>query len=417
MEIIDKLKDHNLWMEFLAYKLSRGDLIKRDREDLQRFIETREYEDFVKRIEKDVNLSIPKVLEINKNGVKKKRLVFSFEREENYVLKMIAFCLKDYDHLFCDNLYSFRNDTGVKKAIRKIISSIDLNNAYTYKVDIHDYFNSINTDSILKMFRDKFPKEKWLFSLFENMLLNPYAIKDDNRIYIKKGVMAGTPTAGSLANLYLSEMDSFFMKDDALYARYSDDIIVFATSKEMINKYELEIKRFIREKELEINPQKEIRTCPGEKIEFLGFSISASETNVSDMAITKIKAKIKRKTRALYRWKIRKKASNERTAKALIRFLNNKFYNNNIHGEITWCRWYFPLITTDSKLKILDDYSVNCIRYLYTGKNNKKNYDLRYTSITDMGFRSLVNSFWKYKKGRYEVIENENLFVQIVQTS
>ena len=72
MEIIDKLKDHNLWMEFLAYKLSRGDLIKRDREDLQRFIETREYEDLVKRIEKDVNLSIPKVLEINKNGVKKR---------------------------------------------------------------------------------------------------------------------------------------------------------------------------------------------------------------------------------------------------------------------------------------------------------------------------------------------------------
>lgn len=394
-------------MEFLAYKLSRGDLIKKDRDDLQRFIETKKYEDFIDKIEKDINLSIPKVLEINKNGIKKKRVVFSFGREENYFLKMIAFCLKDYDHLFCDNLYSFRNDTGVKKAIGRIISSIDISNTYTYKVDIHDYFNSINANSILNIFKEKLPKERWLYVFFENMLLNPYAQKDDNRISIKKGVMAGTPTAGFLANLYLSEMDGYFMNDDAMYARYSDDIIVFSTSKEKINKYESEIKQFFREKELEVNPLKEIRTIPGERVEFLGFAMSPKEINVSDMSITKIKAKIKRKTRALYRWKIRKNAGDERTAKALIRFLNNKFYNNNIHGEITWCRWYFPLVTTDGKLKILDDYSVNCIRYLYTGKNNKKKYNLRYKTIKDMGFRSLVNSFWKYKKGRYEVIENE----------
>ena len=131
------------------------------------------------------------------------------------------------------------------------------------------------------------------------------------------------------------------------------------------------------------------------------FEFSKNHINISDMTLKKIKDKIKRKSRSLYRWKIRKNASNERTARAMIRFLNNKFYHNAIKGEITWCRWYFPLVTKDNKLKQIDEYAISNIRYLYTGRYGKSNYNLGYQEIKSMGYRSLVNSFWKYKKGRY----------------
>ena len=402
MEIIQKLQDHSLWMDFLKYKIDRGDLRKRDQEDLKVFVENREYLEVVSQLHEGQEMSIPRIIEINKNGVNKKRMVFSFEREENYLLKMLAYLLKEYDGLFCDNLYSFRNNTGVKKAVWRIVSNENFNEAYSYKVDIHDYFNSINVDRILESLKNRLPDEKWLYSFFESLLKNPYALKDGTKVTVKKGVMAGTPTAGFLANLYLCDMDKYFMDREVVYARYSDDIIVFSDNAESIKRYENVIKDYLQDYELEINPAKEIKTEPGGKIEFLGFEFAGGEINVSAISEKKIKAKIKRKARSLYRWKVRKSASDERAAKALIRYLNDKFYHNAIRGEITWCRWYFPLITTDDKIRRIDEYAIQNIRYLYTGKYGKKNYDLKYESIKAMGYRSLVNNFWKYKNGKYE---------------
>ena len=402
MEMIDKMKRHELWIAFMNYRISRGDMNKKDCEDLQKFVTEKEYTKWISKLEQTKEMSIPLVIEVNKNGVERKRQVFSFPREENYILKMLAYLLKEYDYLFCENLYSFRSDTGVKKAIGKILGSIDIGNVYTYKVDIHDYFNSISTEEVLVLFREYLPAENWLFSFFESLLKNPYAIKDERRIEIKKGVMAGTPTAGFLANLYLKEMDEYFFEKGIPYARYSDDVIVFGDSQETIDFYEREIKNFLYIKGLEINPKKEVRTVPGEKVEYLGFEFTKNQINISDMTEKKIKDKIKRKSRALYRWKIRKNASDERTARAMIRYLNNKFFNNAIKGEITWCRWYFPLITQDDKLKQIDEYAVSAIRYLYTGKYGKSNYNLGYQEIKSMGYKSLVNAFWKYKKGKYK---------------
>ena len=402
MEIIQKLQDHSLWLDFLNYKIDRGDMRKSEQEDLTKFVDSREYLEVVSRLQESQQMSLPRIIEINKNGVNKKRAVFTFEREENFFLKMLAYILKEYDGLFCDNLYSFRNNTGVKKAIWRIVSNVDFCKAYSYKVDIHDYFNSINVDRVLEILKDRLPDEKWLYSFFECLLNNPYALKDGTKVAVKKGVMAGTPTAGFLANLYLCDMDKYFMDKNVIYARYSDDIIVFSDSEKSIEEYENVIKDFLHNYELEVNPAKEIKTGPGEKIEFLGFAFAGEEINVSDIAEKKIKAKIKRKARSLYRWKVRKSASDERTAKAFIRYLNNKFYHNAIRGEITWCRWYFPLITTDDRIRRIDEYAVQNIRYLYTGKYGKKNYDLKYESIKAMGYRSLVNNYWKYKSGRYE---------------
>lgn len=402
MEIIDKMKQHELWIDFMNYKISGGNMKKEDCEDLQKFVLEKEYLKWISSLEQTKEMSIPFLSEVNKNGVERKRQVFSFPREENYILKMLAYLLKEYDSLFCENLYSFRSDTGVKKAIGKLLRHIDIGNTYSYKVDIHDYFNSINTEKVLEQLRECIPNEKWLYSFFENLLRNPYAIKDEKRIEIKKGVMAGTPTSGFLANLYLKEMDEFFYEKNIPYARYSDDVIVFSNSHEEIVFCEREIKEFLDTKGLEINPKKEMRTVPGETVEYLGFEFAGDQINISYMTEKKIKDKIKRKARALYRWKKRKNASDERTARAMIRYLNNKFYHNSIKGEITWCRWYFPLITQDDKLKQIDEYAISAIRYLYTGKYGKKNYDLGYQEIKSMGYRSLVNSFWKYKKGTYE---------------
>ena len=210
--------------------------------------------------------------------------------------------------------------------------------------------------------------------------------------------MAGVPVSGFLANLFLKDMDGWFEQNNVAYARYSDDVIVFADSLQQVEQYEKTIKNFLQQKGLEINSKKEVRTTPDQKWEFLGFGINGNQVDLSDVALQKIKDKMRRKAKALVRWKKRVGANDERAIRAFINHFNKKFFDNPKNHEITWCRWYFPTITTEKSLAIIDDYALSCIRYISTGRHTKANFNLRYETIKQLGFKSLVNSYFKFKK-------------------
>jgi hypothetical protein len=73
--------------------------------------------------------------------------------------------------------------------------------------------------------------------------------------------------------------------------------------------------------------------------------------------------------------------------------------------ELTWARWYFPMITTAESLKIIDQYSQNCIRYLATGKHTKSAYNFRYEDIKKLGYISLVNAYYSHRFHREKAEE------------
>ena len=212
--------------------------------------------------------------------------------------------------------------------------------------------------------------------------------------------MAGVPISGFLADLYLSELDKHFSENGILYARYSDDIIVFADTEEEIKAHERTIKEHLAKMGLEINPKKELHTLPEETWEFLGFAITGNTFDVATASVKKIKDKIKRKARSLIRWWKRNNKKPIYAVRALIKKFNSKFYNNDDITEITWCKWYFPTINTDKSLKEIDRYMVACARHIYTGKYTKANYNLRYETLKELGFRSLVNEFYKFKSNK-----------------
>ena len=103
---------------------------------------------------------------------------------------------------------------------------------------------------------------------------------------------------------------------------------------------------------------------------------------------------MKRKADALVRWKKRKGASDERAVRAFIRCFNRKFFENPVHSELTWCRWFFPLITTDESLKAIDHYMQECIRYVALGRHSKAGYNLRYETMKEYGYRPLVSAYY-----------------------
>ena len=398
LSVLDKLKSKQFWIEFLEYKMSSENMSSHYESDLRKFISDAEYLPIVDNIAANNPFPLPQLRELNKKSTNKKRTVFVFDREENYILKAVAYLLNNYDYLFPETLYSFRKDVGVKKAITDLVKSPHIASLYSYKVDIHDYFNSVDTDMILTQLQTVLSNDKPLFDFISGIITEPYVRSKNEVVSCKKGIMAGIPISGFLANLYLKELDKWFWDRNVIYARYSDDIIVFAETPELIAEYEQKIKNVITEKKLEINRKKEYRTKPGEPWEYLGFSVAADGIDLAIISLQKMIDKMRRKARALIRWKNRTGACNERALLAFIRYFNRKFYDNPKHNEVTWCRWYFPTITTAKSLHILDEYMVSCIRYIATGKHTKANYNLRYEEIKELGYRSLVNAYYYYKK-------------------
>ena len=76
---------------------------------------------------------------------------------------------------------------------------------------------------------------------------------------------------------------------------------------------------------------------------------------------------------------------------------DTKLYDNPVYSELTWTRWFFPVINTDETLKKIDEYMQECIRYLATGKRTKSRYNFRYEDIKNLGYRNLVNEYYKFK--------------------
>lgn len=401
MDILTQLETRESWLAFLEYRKDSCRLTEEEERELRDFIDKEAYLPIVARIRSGEPFPHPKKAAISKKSTSKKRIVYIYPKQENLVLKLMThLLLRRYDNLFCPNLYSFRAGHGVKEAIHYLTSRPGIGAMWSYKADISNYFNSIPVEKLLPHLQEALAGESVLFSFISGLLLDPMVLDDGKLHPEEKGIMAGSPISTFLANLYLAELDAVFLQNRWLYARYSDDIILFAPSEEELEERIVLIRQTLAEKGLIINPEKESRTAPGEKWVFLGVSYEKGVVDVAPVSVDKIKAKMRRKMRALQRWANRKNISGVNAAKAFIRVFNSKLFENPISNDLTWARWFFPLITTDASLHIIDQYAQQCIRTLATGKHTKAAYNFRYEQMKELGYISLVNRYYKHISGK-----------------
>lgn len=400
--ILDEISNADNWKAFLQYKIDLQHLSKSDEEVYRNFINEKHFLKLSNAwLNGDFLSDFPEKHIINKISTNKKRVVYSYNSEENIMLKFIAWSLYRYDNYFAHNCYAFRRNYGVKNAINRLKYTKEIDKMFCLKIDIHNYFNSIDVNILLDKLYFIKEDDAALYNLFIKMLSNDLVIYNGRIIHEKHGVMAGTPTSPFLANVYLSDLDKYFEDNEILYFRYSDDILIFAKTLDELTKYKCIIYDYINKMHLEINPDKAAIYNPGETIEFLGFSYHNGKIDISDSTILKTKGKIKRKANSLRRWARKKNLPKKKAAIGFINTMNYKFYggdDKDIYDEFTWSKWFFPNITTDNGLKIIDKYMQEYIRYICTGRHYKGNYKITYEDIKSMGYRSLVNEYYKPKK-------------------
>ena len=395
ISITDQLADENIWHGFLEYKRNQPGASS-DFKEIEAFIKDKGYLSVISDIGND-RFPLPRKKIISKMSTQKKRTVYVYPRAHTIVLKLITYLMiRRYDHLFGNNLYSFRPSLGSGDAIRHLTSVPDMEGFYSYKVDISDYFNSVNTGMFLPMLHEILSDDPELYGFLAKLLTEEHVIWKDEIISERKGIMAGTPIASFFANIYLMEMDKHFEHMKIPYARYSDDIIIFSKDEKELQEHIGYIREFLCHRGLEVNHNKEEYSEPGGKWTFLGFSYENGTIDISPVSIHKIKGKMRRKARALRRWGDRNDIAGERCAGAFIRIFNRKLLESSEDKDLTWSFWYFPVINTDKGLHEIDRYAQDTIRYLISGRRNKGRYKVRYEDLKKLGYKSLVNEYYKF---------------------
>ena len=391
--ILSQLGDQAVWEAFLAHRLMKGRFTWSLFSDADDYVASEGYLPVAKAFMDGKGPGVPEKKLVNKMGSSRKRTVYCYSPEETRVLKLIAFLLYRYDDRFSPGCYAFRRGIKASDAIFRIRKSLNGRKMWAYKLDIHDYFNSISIPLLLPLLRDLLGDDPPLYAFFERMLNDGRALVDGRIVRENRGVMAGTPTSPFLADVYLMEVDRHFADAGVLYARYSDDIILFAPDREELERHKAVLLDYLDRYGLEVNPDKERIYTPDEPFEFLGFRCHGDAIDISRSVRDKMKGKIRRAARALHRWRMAKGLPAEAAMKALIRQFNARFFESDDPEALSWSRWFFPVVNSTEGFREIDRYLQQYLRYLSTGRHTKTNYRIRYHDLKSLGYRSLVHEF------------------------
>lgn len=400
MSLLNILSDEKVWIDFYEQKVDPTYFRISDAQELFQYVHEQRYLPVVNRIFSGKGLSVPQKKRIAKSDTSKKRIVYCLPEDETIVLKLLTWLMiRKYDWFLSDNLYSFRPNYGAKDALRKLTSDPEISQYYSYKLDVRNYFNSVDVNLLLPVLKELFADDVPLYNFIASQLSDPRALDGDTVIEEQKGVMAGMPYAVFFANVFLTQLDRKFKKiQDVVYCRYSDDIIIFAKEKDTLDTAKEKLLNMLAELRLEVNPDKVVETVPSQPWTFLGFECNGQEVDVSKVSVGKIKAKMRRKARSLDRWRREKGKDGWMAARAFIKHFNRKLYTSESNSEVNWSWWYFPMITTEKSLKEIDAYMQDCIRFVATGSRTKSRYNFTYGQMKELGLQSLVNRWFAYKK-------------------
>ncbi len=294
---------------------------------------------------------------------------------------------------------SFLPGGGARAAFRSVLADRALDDKAALRLDVRDYFNSIDVADLLARLPKPFAGGP-VGALLRAALL-------DRRVEVggtvvdggRKGVMAGTPLAPLLATLYLRELDGE-LGAVATYARYSDDIAVLAPPAELAGLERL-VRLRLAERGLVVNEAKSATSGPGEPWDFLGFRYHREVVGLAPITGRKLRARATRLARALLRWRERTGATPERALEAFLRRTNRRLFSvRDERAEFSWATWFLPMLDRPDGLRPLDEHVQREARYAATGRRTARARRLvDYPSLVQAGHLPLVHAFWALHEG------------------
>lgn len=402
MEILRKeLNNKEYWEQTYDRMVSKQGFSKEDKDKLWVVKEISRTDIIEELLSGSYEWSTPKKVAIAKAESKKKRIVYIYNTKDRYVLGVLYRAVSArFRDLVSDSCFSYKTGTSTSHAIQYIKNNRNETYKYGVKIDIHAYFNSVSKERLTEIINELF--SGGMKKTLEKLLLTDKVMYKGNEIEEYKSLIPGCAFGSFLANYCLRECDEYFDNEKAIYARYSDDIIILSDSKEKLNNYLDKVMEYLNKYGLTMNPDKYTWFEPGDSLQYLGLKLDDNgKIDISDHSKQKIKKQI-------HRWCRKGRMEIERdykpfevVAKRIIRKLNNKNFKCYIRndGSFGWAIYSYPRITTIETLIEIDRYTRDTLRAMKTGKHNKANVKaISDEEFKQLGWVSLVDMYLLYKE-------------------
>lgn len=398
-------------------------------DDCEKIIPFEDYINILDKLSKETHKwSFPRIIEICKSFSQKRRIVYSYPKEEMFVLRAVnSYLCRKYRSALAVSYFPSRQRTP-SQCLAYIMCKMNkyqscynqIYSLYGLNMDVSDYFNSMDTGILFERLPEELKKDKDFLRLYKDTIQNPWCLKEDKLVYVeKKGAMAGLPFTAFFAAIYLSGMDRRFEKEGVPYVRYSDDILFFVENEAKLKYWSFYASSHIIDSGLNINLDKTVKIKPYEPWTFIGFEINQGRIVISEHQYQKIKrrigkwAKKYRKRVDLGAGKNNYRISPEKAVTLFIKNINRAFFKP-IKDKYCWAQWAFPTINDSSCLRKIDKFIQEKLRFVFTGRYSKKNYRLLpYERLKGMGYHSLEKLYNLY---RFRP-EDYNEFILLTQST
>lgn len=211
-----------------------------------------------------------------------------------------------FEPLFSEHSYGYRPGRSAHNAVLAMGKYVTEGKRHVVDVDIHRFFDEVNHDILMHQISEQV-KAKPVLRLIGSYLRGGKLGQDNRKIrHNGKGIPQGGPLSPLLANIYLDTLDKQLETWGVSFARYADDLTLFAESEEQAHELLQRVSQYIRQKlKLRINENKS-GTRPPNEGNFLGYRVEeGNRLALSQKNVKRFKAEVRQllDARSPYSWK------------------------------------------------------------------------------------------------------------------
>lgn len=252
---------------------------------------------------------------------------------------------------FQENSYGFRPQRSAHDALSKSLEYINKGYQDIVDIDLKSFFDEVNHDLLLTLIHRRV-KCVYLMKLIRKFLRAPI-LKNGVLSKRRKGVPQGSPLSPLLSNILLNELDKELVSRGLNYVRYADDFSIYVKSGISAKRVGNSIYKYLRNVlDLPIN-RKKSKVCRPLKFETLGFGFVPTYKKNEKGKYQAVVSKTK--------WLRFKQSLKGLTRKTIPMSFDERIVRLNrlIRGWVN----YFKVASIQSKLKKLDEWIRNRLRY------------------------------------------------------
>jgi group II intron reverse transcriptase/maturase len=169
-----------------------------------------------------------------------------------------------FEPTFLDCSFGYRPGMGLPRAVERILVLRENGYRHVLDADIDDFFNQVDHELLLEYLQAGLPDRSL------DRLIGAWLQVGQVDPQIRRGIPMGSPLSPLLANIYLHRLDAAVGQAGFPLARYADDFIVFAASRETLQQAYALVAQVLQGLKLRYEPAKTRPTSFDEGFEFVG---------------------------------------------------------------------------------------------------------------------------------------------------